>query len=527
MSQKIFDTVKYTNPGRSTFDLSHDVKASMKFGNLYPIMCEDVAPGDKFRIGCESLVRFAPMIAPVMHRVDCTMHYFFVPKRILWDNFMKWYKGEKDPLTNLPYEHPWIKIYWSTFPGLDTNWNILHDHMGIPDPLSNGGRPLSGEVKINPFPFAAYQMIFNDYYRDQNLEPEVDFKLVDGDNDSNSDLQVMRRRAWMHDYFTSALPFAQKGDPVTIPIDGLVSLNSDAEPNPGIWRNASDQTTTLTGDVLASDGVATPIVGAVDVNNLSHIQGVYDPNDTLIVNNAAATLNDLRIAMRVQEWLEKSARGGTRDNEFIRVQFGVQTSDARLQRPEYITGIKTPVTISEVLNTTGTNDAPQGQMAGHGVSVINGNYGSYYAEEPGYIIGIMNVQPQSAYYQGIPKHFLKITEPTEHLFPVFGNLGEQAILNQEVYAYMANPNETFGYTPRYSEYKYTNNRVAGDFRKSLDFWHMARTFSSQPLLNEDFIKCNPTTRIFAVEDGTDYLWCHVYNKVSASRLLPFYGTPTF
>lgn len=522
MSQKIFESVKYTKPGRSTFDLSHDVKASMKFGNLYPIMVEDVAPGDKFRIGCESLVRFAPMIAPVMHRMDCTMHYFFVPKRILWDNFMKWWKNEKDPLTNLPYEHPYINITWTTFPGIDSNWNILHDHMGIPSPLQNGGRPLDGSVKINPFPFAAYQMIYNDYYRDQNLEPEVDFKLIDGDNDGNGDLVVMRRRAWMHDYYTSALPFAQKGDPVTIPIDGLVTLNPDAVGDSTRFVQASDQQPDATGGNIQAAGASGTTLLQPTAEFLQ-----YDPQGTLIVNNANATLNDLRIAMRVQEWLEKSARGGTRDNEFIRVQFGVQTSDARLQRPEYITGIKTPVTISEVLNTTGTVDAPQGQMAGHGVSVINGNYGTYYAEEPGYIIGIMNVQPQTAYFQGIPKHFLKINEPTEHLFPVFGNLGEQAILNQEVYAYMSNPDETFGYTPRYSEYKYTNNRVAGDFRTTLDFWHLARKFDSQPALNADFIKCNPDTRIFAVEDGTDYLWCHVYNKVTASRLLPFFGTPTF
>lgn len=521
MSQKIFESVKYTKPGRSTFDLSHDVKLSMKFGNLYPIMVEDVAPGDKFRIGCESLVRFAPMIAPVMHRMDCTMHYFFVPKRILWDNFMKWYKNEKDPLTNLPYQHPTISISWTSSPGIDTNWNVLHDHMGIPNPLQNSGRSLEGSTFINPLPFAAYQMIYNDYYRDQNLEPEVDFKLLDGDNDSNTDLIQLRRRAWMHDYYTSALPFAQKGDPVTIPIDGIVSLDANAIANPGEFKLASDQSTGARGNISAASALG----GRALDEDLAPV--VYDPNDTLIVNNANATLNDLRIAMRVQEWLEKSARGGTRDNEFIRVQFGVQTSDARLQRPEYITGIKTPVTISEVLNTTGTVDAPQGQMAGHGVSVINGNYGSYYAEEPGYIIGIMNVQPHTAYFQGIPKHFLKINEPTEHLFPVFGNLGEQAIINQEVYAYMSNYDQTFGYTPRYSEYKYTNNRVAGDFRTTLDFWHLARKFDTAPALNSDFIKCNPDTRIFAVEDGTDYLWCHVYNKVTASRLLPFFGTPTF
>lgn len=513
MSQKIFDSVKYTKPGRSTFDLSHDVKMSLKFGGLYPICCEEVVPGDLFRIGCESLVRFAPMIAPVMHRMDATMHYFFVPKRLLWENFMKWYKGEKDPLTNLPYVHPYVNVAHD-----GSNYTPLMDYMGLPNPAQNDVSV--GSTPISPMAFAAYQMIYNEYYRDQNLSSEVDFKLTDGNNTSNVDIFVMRTRAWMHDYFTSALPFAQKGDPVTIPVDGLVTLDPTAQPNPGLVK-AADDYAPITGNLISQ----TPGTGIFRVEGVD--DAVYDPNGTLIVQNANATINDLRLAMRVQEWLEKSARGGTRDNEFIRVQYGVQTSDARLQRPEYITGIKTPITISEVLNTTGTVDAPQGQMAGHGVSVVNGNYGKYYAEEPGYIIGIMNVQPMTAYFQGIPKHFLKINEPTEILFPVFGNLGEQAIELQELYAYDADAKTTFGYIPRYAEYKYSNNRVAGDFRNTLSFWHLARQFENAPNLNETFIQCDASTRIFAVEDGTDYLWSHVYNKISASRLLPFYGTPTF
>lgn len=513
MSKKIFDSVKMTMPGRSTFDLSHDVKMSLKFGTLYPVMCEDVAPGDKWRIGCEAMIRFAPMIAPVMHRIDCTMHYFFVPKRLLWDNYMKWYKGEKDPLTDLPYVHP----YWNIAQADGTTYQPLMDYMGVPRPADNNVG-IGNVTSISALPFAAYQFIYNEYYRDQNLQDEVPWKLEDGQV-SNQEWVTLRNRAWGHDYFTSALPFAQKGDPVTIPIDGLVSLDPNSNDLPILRQQG-------TGTPSASQTVATNVSGelATSPNNWA-VQ--IDPNDSLIVQNANATLNDLRIAMRVQEWLEKSARGGTRDNEFIRAQFGVKTSDARLQRPEYITGIKTPVTISEVLNTTGTEDAPQGTMAGHGMSVVNGNYGSYYAEEPGYIIGIMNVQPQTAYFQGIPKHFLKINDPTENLFPVFANLGEQAVQRQEVYAYTVNGQQDFGYVPRYSEYKFANNRVAGDFRSSLIFWHMSRRFETEPALNEDFIAADPTNRIFAVQDNTDYLWAHVYNRVSASRLLPFYGTPTF
>lgn len=508
MSQQIFDSVKYTKPGRSTFNLSHDVKMSLKFSFLYPIMCEEVAPGDKWRIGCESMIRFAPMIAPPMHRINATMHYFYVPYRLLWDNFFKWYKGEKDPLTNLPYVHPYFELNHD-----GSNWKPMYGYMGIPNPALNAGVSV-GSTKLNPMAIMAYQFIWNEYYRDQNLQTALEFKLQDGDNTTEIDSTVsLLERAWGHDYFTSALPFAQKGDPVELPISGLTNVPIFINDNTG---------TTLTGapsSPIIQDGnigTSAPGVGPGDL---------YAANE--LVTSGSATLNDLRIAMRVQEWLEKSARGGTRDNEFIRTQFGVRTSDARLQRPEYITGIKTPVVISEVLNTTGTDDSPQGTMAGHGVSVIDGNYGSYYAEEPGIIIGLMNVQPETAYFQGIPKHFLKITDPTERLFPVFGNLGEQAIERRELYAYTANGLQTFGYTPRYSEYKYANNRVAGDMTDSLLFWHMARKFDSEPALNTAFIECNATDRIFAVQDGTDYLWAHVYNKVTASRLLPFYGTPTF
>ena len=208
--------------------------------------------------------------------------------------------------------------------------------------------------------------------------------------------------------------------------------------------------------------------------------------------------------------------------------FGVFSSDKRLQRAEYITGVKTPVVISEVLNTTGTDDAPQGSMAGHGVSVTQGNYGNYFCEEHGWIIGIMSVIPDTAYQQGVPKKFLKTT-PFDYYFEQFAHIGEQAIQNQELYLHStaAERTETFGYIPRYAEYKFENNRVAGDFRSTLDFWHLGRQFSSLPALNQTFIECVPDTRIFAVEDGTDYLWAHVYNKVKAVRKMPFFGSPHF
>jgi hypothetical protein len=245
----------------------------------------------------------------------------------------------------------------------------------------------------------------------------------------------------------------------------------------------------------------------------------------------ATTINDLRRAFKLQEFLEKNARGGTRYIEQNKVQFGVNSSDARLQRPEYITGTKSPIVISEVLNTTGNEGAdalPQGNMAGHGIAVSGGEPKSYYCEEHGYIIAIMSIMPKASYSQGIPKHFLK-KHPLEYYWPSFANIGEQEIQQQEIYAYENNPETLFGYTPRYAEYKFMPNRIAGDFRTSLNFWTLNRQFATPPTLSQQFIECDPadTLRIFAVQDGTDPIWVQVVNKIQARRKMPVYGTPTF
>lgn len=255
----------------------------------------------------------------------------------------------------------------------------------------------------------------------------------------------------------------------------------------------------------------------------------YDPDGSLQVE--ATSINDLRRAEKLQQWLELAARAGSRYKENILGFFGVKSSDKRLQRAEYITGTSSPVIISEVLNTTGTPDAPQGEMAGHGVSVTSGQYGNYFCEEHGYIVGIMSVLPKTGYFQGIPKHFLKgvaQNDPFQFFWPQFAHIGEQEVLNREVYAYTAQGGGTFGYVPRYAEYKFANNRVAGDFKSSLLFWHLAREFSGNQSLNQAFIESNPTFRTFAVTDpNEDHIYAHVLHKVRASRLMPKFGTPHF
>jgi len=499
--KNLFNSIQLRKPKNNVFDLSHDVKLSAKMGNLTPILVQECVPGDKFNISCESLIRFAPLVSPVMHRMDVTMHYFFVPNRILWDN---WEKFIVD--ANTSQVMPFVN-YTSSF--AEDQKKFL-DYMGVP-PNNNP----ADTTPINALPLAAYQCIYNEYYRDQNLVAPIDYKLADGDNTSSRFL-TMRKRAWEHDYFTAALPFAQKGAAVDIPL-GTVSGEGE------VFVNNASAGTTLDG---------TPYDISVD-NNTASIGGVGSDQLFTSFDNVEVeptTINDLRRAFRLQEWLEKNARGGTRYIENILTHFGVKSSDARLQRPEYITGVKSPVIISEVLNTSGTEDQlPQGNMAGHGISVASGNYGKYYCEEHGYIIGIMSVMPKTAYQQGIPKTYLK-RDPLDFFWPSFANIGEQEVKVNELYAYTTNANDTFGYVPRYAEYKYNPSRVAGDFRTTLDFWHLGRIFGSEPTLSQEFIECTPADvlRIFAVDDSNiDNLYCHVYNKIKAVRPMPKFGTPMF
>lgn len=501
--KNIFNSIKLTKPKSSVFDLTHDVKLSLNMGDLVPIMCTECVPGDKFKIQSESLIRFAPLIAPVMHRFDVYMHYFFVPNRLVWPNWEKFITGNEDVL--LP-----------TVTYGDASYTKLVDYFGIPegDNVEN--------LALNAIPFAAYQCIYNEYYRDQNLITEVDYKMEDGIQIANAaTLLTMRKRAWQHDYFTSSLPFAQKGAAVDIPLGtGVIELDTDYPlSDGGVFRSIEDGSTD-TG-TLANNGVADGITVGANPD-----YQVYDPQGSLIVETEPTTITDLRRAFKLQEWLEKNARGGTRYIENILVHFGVKSSDKRLQRPEYITGAKSPIVISEVLNTTGESAGlPQGNMAGHGVGVTSGRFGSYFCEEHGYIIGIMSVLPKTAYQQGVERHWLKV-DKFDYYWPSFAHIGEQAVFNAEIFADTTNPVDTFGYNPRYSEYKYVPSRVAGQFRTSLNFWHMGRIFETEPALNQAFIECNPGKRIFAVTDeNVDSIYAHVLNKVQAVRRMPKYGNP--
>ena len=295
---------------------------------------------------------------------------------------------------------------------------------------------------------AAYQLIYNEYYRDQNQIAEVDYKLIDGDNTANTDLFVLRKRAWEHDYFTACAPSPQAGEAVDLPIGQFQDVNVK-------FQNNIEPNTVLTGTPLD----ATVIAGTPDNALTSELYA-----ETSELMPQATTINDLRTAFRLQEWLEKSMRGGRRLFENILVFFGAKSPDARLQRPEYISGTKTPIQISEVLQTSESNTSPQGNMAGHGITYVKPKSGDYYVQEWGLVMTIMSVLPKTTYQQGINRHWKKFTDPMELYWPQFDHLGEQQVDNEEIFAYGSGPNNPFGYLPRYTEYKFRNSRVAGEMR---------------------------------------------------------------
>lgn len=488
---------------------------SGKMGNLMPLNVIKCVPGDIHRIGNESFLRMAPMIAPVMHQINCSIHNWFIPTRLLWDNFEDYIIGKGN------HVQPFFNL--QTGQQSDAEQKFL-DYMGIP-PTGSGAIETTA---ISALPLAAYQYLYHEKYRDQNLISEFTYKCVDGDNSANDELVKLRKVAWEHDLFTSALPQASFGADVDIPL-GSVQLDPlwDGTNNPNVAHPRfvyNPAKTAVAGNVDQNAGAPTP---NIDIGGPTTDAYAYDPEGTLEVE--ATTIRELRQALKKQEFLELLARGGKRYYEVMQRIWQIDTSDERFQQPEWISGTKTPVIISEVLNTTGTEDAPQGNMAGHGISLGHDKGKAFFCEEYGYIISVIFITPKSGYSQGIPKHYLELDQEEYGNFIQYEHIGEQELQTQEVYAYTAAKEEVWGYVPRYAHLKYMPDRIAGDMRTTLDHWTMVRRFATPPSLNQTFIEVDPDdpaiTDVFAVQDESDYLYIDIWNDIKSIRPFSVFGNP--
>lgn len=478
--RNVFSEVGGLHPRRSVFDLSYEKKLTCDMAQLIPVMCDEVVPGDVFKIGNQAVVRFQPLVAPILHEINMYVHYFFVPYRILWDDWEDFISGGSDGqfADPIPEWEPTVTTEGSL-------WDFFGFPVGV-DP--DGAYPLD-------FPRRAYNLVYNEYYRDENLQTEV--ALTN---------ETILNRAWEKDYFTSSLPWQQRGTAPALPISGTTHA---------IW--------------------------ALDNTNLFNLQGSSTgtlPNDVTraVLNNNTVDLStastfdiaDLRLAFQIQKWMERNARAGVRYTEFLRAHFGVSPRDERLQRPEYIGGSKAPCIISEVLQTSSTDSTtPQGNLAGHGITVSDAYCGKYHAQEFGLIIGIMSIMPRSAYSQGIDKQWLRKTK-YDFYFPEFANLSEQAILNAEICATgtLSHNQDIFGYQGRYDEMRTKNSQIVSGMRTTFDYWHLGRQFDtgSPPVLNEDFIKCVPRKDIFAVPSEPGLI-VNFANIIKAFRPLPYMAVP--
>lgn len=496
---KLFNLSPVKKPKGNMFNLSHEKKLSMNMGDLIPIMCQDILPGDRFNVSSEIFMRMAPMLAPIMHRVNVWVHYFFVPNRLLWDSWEDFITGGADGLQNPTF--PTLTIT----DALKANYvaGTLADYLGLPN---TDGVTVTQQLTYNRLPFAAYQFIWNEYYRDPNLTAEVDWKAT-------TNLLTLRKRCWEKDYFTSALPWSQRGGDVNLPITGNIDFVPSYK-NPALIPSGVNGAPQITSGQFRD---STNVARAID--NLNSVS--YDLTDVAI------TINDLRQSVKLQQWLENNARGGGRYVEQILSHFGVESKDARLQRPEYLGGGKQAVQISEVLATADGASNDIADMYGHGISVGGSNGFNRFFEEHGYVMAVMSVLPRTAYQQGVPRHFL-YNDRFDFYYPEFANLGEQVVEKGELYWDWVNATntQTFGYQSRYAQYKYNPSTVHGTFKTSLNFWHLGRIFTSQPSLNTSFVESDPTHRAFIVTTPSIHkLYVQIYHDVKAWRPMPKYGVP--
>ncbi|UPW41070.1 major capsid protein [Sigmofec virus UA08Rod_5625] len=598
-----FQEVQGYNPGRSVFDLSYERHLTCKYGLLYPVWIQEALPGDYLEYSVDALIRMQPTISPVMGKITAVAHSFFIPKRLTMYNFERYITRGKDG--NTVVEHPtWPQIQSQTGQFTTGNWtysyvnqvdpkaallepllgyipttsaldvDTLWDHLGLPIRVD---RQVACPV-VDDTLRRSYYLVWNDYYRDENLISAI--YNINGDGEDveyevfeelphaacypvmdtqNNEITIfvmnwLMPRAWRKDYFTSALPFAQRGTAPAIPLSGTASA---------VWSrdNFKDASTPTSGarNIEFFGSPSSPVgpkgivglAGDLYPAETAAMQQWFNNNRVDLTNLGTFTIPDFYLAYSTQKWMEYQARGGARYIETLQSQWGVSPSDARLQRPEYIGGCKIPVVVSEVVQTSGdVGGTPQGNMAGHGMAVGGEYIGSYKAEEYGWFMTLLSFEVSTGYQQGIPREYSRLNA-FEEVWPIFANLSEQGIKEREIFvprtttqAVDYKPTRIFGFQGRYNECRVRQNEVTGQMRvydpsdyidgyverptvpvpASLSYWNFARYFSARPLLNWHFMIQQPRLDNQKVLDEPPFIvqWA---NMVRMVRRLPYTAIP--
>lgn len=535
---------------RSTFDRSSSVKTSFNVGDIVPFFLEEVLPGDTFNVRTSKVVRMQTLLTPMMDNVYLDSYYFFVPNRLVW-NHWKEFNGENTESAWIPtteYSVPQI-----TSPSAGWSVGTLADYFGLPTGV--------GGLSVSALPFRAYALVMNEWFRDQNLQDPlvvpVDDATVVGVNSGNFVTDCAKGglpyiAAKYHDYFTSCLPSPQKGPDVTLSVasQGDLPVFAKSDLVSTSFPKQAMKVAPVNGGSWSGNGVLTAYpqnsspyrnydVSAVDFGDSSvgsnHAIAPVNLWAQSSGNAIVATINQLRMAFQIQKLYERDARGGTRYIEVLKSHFGVTSPDARLQRPEYLGGNRVPINVNQVIQQSGTGagaDTPQGTVVGMSQTTDSNHDFIKSFTEHGYIIGVMVARYDHTYQQGIERHWSRKTR-FDYYWPVFANIGEQAVLNKEIFAQgTAKDNEVFGYQEAWSDYRYKPNRVTGEMRsayeQSLDVWHLADDYSSLPSLSDSWIREDKNTvdRVLAVKSNvSDQLFADIYVSNRATRPMPMYSVP--
>ncbi|UDN67545.1 major capsid protein [robinz microvirus RP_41] len=518
---------------RSRFRMQTTHKTTFSAAYLIPVFLQEVLPGDSFNLSMTAFSRIATAIYPIMDNLHMESFFFFVPNRLVWTNWVK-FQGEQDnPADSISYTIPQIVSPAGGFPRLG-----IFDYFGLPCTPNLGANTIS----ISSLPLRAYNLIYKEWFRDENLVNSPTINKGDAADPSTD--YVLRFRGKRYDYFTGALPWTQKGGvAVGLPLTGSAVVKTQSGANFTGVQQPVGLTVASSGSAVASSRW----VGAGPANLEQHsATGTYVPAGGLYFNNlyadlstaTATTINALRLAFQTQRLLERDARGGTRYTEIVRSHFGVISPDARLQRPEYLGGGSSPVVISPIAQQSQTGltggATPMGTLAGVGANVSHGHGFSRSFTEHGHIIGLVNVRADLSYQQGIRRLWKRSTR-YDFYMPVFAMLGEQSIYNYEIYSDgSANDALTFGYQERWAEYRYFPSLITGYFNSTnatpLDAWHLAQKFSALPTLNQTFIEDSSHTQVKRVvaagasADNQQFI-CDMFFDIQAARPMPMYSVP--